>query len=73
MNFFNVLNKALGNQSIVTGQLSLRDALLYDTLSRAPNNEGESYQLVLDNLNTFVEVVHHSAYTIDVVQCKCLR
>ncbi|EKM55576.1 uncharacterized protein PHACADRAFT_256290 [Phanerochaete carnosa HHB-10118-sp] len=66
--FFKVLNKVLGNKPTAIGQPNLKDALLYDTLSRAPNNEGESYQTVLDNLGTFVEIVHHSAYTIDMLE-----
>ena len=50
---------------------SLRDALLYDTLSRTvPDNESESYQQILNNLDNFIETVHHSAYGADLLQCE---
>ena len=50
---------------------SLRDALLYDTLSRAaPDSEGEAHQSILNNLNHYVEIVHHSSYNAELLQCE---
>ncbi|TFK89146.1 hypothetical protein K466DRAFT_545801 [Polyporus arcularius HHB13444] len=47
---------------------SLRDALLRDTFSRAVEGDDESLQVVVDNLNTYVEVVHHAGYTLSLMQ-----
>lgn len=49
---------------------NLRDALLRDTLSRALEGEDESLQVVLDNVNTYVEIVHHTEYSPALMQCK---
>lgn len=68
--FFKVLANALSTKTIVASHASLRDALLHDTLSRAPDNEAESYQLVLDNINNFIELVHHSNYSGQLLQCE---
>ena len=71
MEFFKALDKCLNMKSIVGNNTSLRDALLYDTLSRAaPDNEGASYQLILNNLNHFIEYVHHASYSLELLQCK---
>jgi hypothetical protein len=47
---------------------SLRDALLRDTFSRAADNDPDTFQNVLDNLNTYVEVVHHKGYSTELMQ-----
>ncbi|KAJ7109404.1 hypothetical protein C8R44DRAFT_286771 [Mycena epipterygia] len=46
---------------------SLRDVLLRDTLSRAAENDHTAFQIVLNNLQTFVEVVHHQGYSSDLM------
>ncbi|KIP09568.1 hypothetical protein PHLGIDRAFT_67270 [Phlebiopsis gigantea 11061_1 CR5-6] len=66
--FFKVLGSAIDSKTFVTGQTSLKDALLQDTLSRAPDNEAEYYQLVLDNLCSFVEAAQISHLSADVLQ-----
>lgn len=68
--FFKVLGSAIDSKTFVTGQTSLKDALLQDTLSRAPDNEAEYYQLVLDNLCSFVEAAQISHLSADVLQCE---
>lgn len=54
---------------------SLRDVLLRDTLSRATENDQTTFQIVLNNLQTFVEVVHHQGYSSDLMTCqyRCIR
>ena len=49
---------------------TLRDALLWDTLSRTVEGDDESLQALVDNVNTYVEVVHHTDYTLPLMQCK---
>ena len=49
---------------------ALRDILLRDALARAPDNEFGILQQVLDNLNTYVEIVHHNGYDADLVQSE---
>lgn len=50
--------------------VNLRDALLRDTLPRAVENDFESYQTVVENVNTYVEVVYHQKYTSELMQCE---
>ncbi|KAI0670290.1 hypothetical protein C8Q78DRAFT_114403 [Trametes maxima] len=47
---------------------NLRDALLRDTLTRAVEGDDESLQVVVDNVNTYIEVVHHTEYTPALMQ-----
>ena len=49
---------------------NLREALLRDTLVRAVDNEVDSYQIVIDNIGTFVELVYHQNFTNETMQCK---
>lgn len=49
---------------------SLRDALLRDTLSRTIEGDDEALQTVIDNVNTYVEVVHHMDYSTLLMQCE---
>lgn len=53
-----------------SSHVNLRDALLRDTLPRAVENDFESYQTVVENVNTYVEVVYHQKYTSELMQCK---
>ncbi|KAJ6630829.1 hypothetical protein B0H10DRAFT_1938967 [Mycena sp. CBHHK59/15] len=46
---------------------SLRDMLLRDSLPRATENDHTTFQNVLNNLQTFVEVVHHQGYSPDLM------
>ncbi|KAF7338262.1 hypothetical protein MVEN_02051500 [Mycena venus] len=46
---------------------SLRDILLRDTLPRAAENDHTSFQTVLNNIQTFVEVVHHQGYSAELM------
>ncbi|KAJ7774577.1 hypothetical protein DFH07DRAFT_865871 [Mycena maculata] len=45
----------------------LRDVLLRDTLPRAVENDHTTFQTVLFNIQTFVEVVHHQGYSSDLM------
>ncbi|KAI0362213.1 hypothetical protein OH77DRAFT_1416438 [Trametes cingulata] len=47
---------------------NLRDALLRDTLTRAVEGDDDSLQVVLDNVNDYVEIVHHTEYTPTLMQ-----
>ncbi|CDO71214.1 hypothetical protein BN946_scf184863.g9 [Trametes cinnabarina] len=47
---------------------SLRDSLLRDTLTRIVEGDDESLQTVLDNVNTYIETVHHTDYTPSLMQ-----
>lgn len=49
---------------------NLRDALLRDTLTRAVEGDDEALQTVIDNVNTYVEAVHHTDYSLLLMQCK---
>lgn len=49
---------------------SLRDILLRDTLPRAAENDHTTFQAVLNNVQTFVEVVHHQMYSPDLMACE---
>ncbi|KAJ7452375.1 hypothetical protein B0H11DRAFT_2327847, partial [Mycena galericulata] len=46
---------------------SLRDVLLRDTLPRAVENDHTTFQAVLNNIQIFVEVVHHQGYSSDLM------
>ncbi|KAJ7449837.1 hypothetical protein FB451DRAFT_1286715 [Mycena latifolia] len=46
---------------------SLRDILLRDTLPRAVENDHTTFQIVLNNLQTFIESVHHQGYNTDLM------
>ncbi|KAJ7685226.1 hypothetical protein DFH06DRAFT_1157872 [Mycena polygramma] len=46
---------------------NLRDTLLRDTLARAVENDHTTFQIVLNNLHTFVEVVHHQGYSSELM------
>ncbi|TBU65728.1 hypothetical protein BD310DRAFT_803111 [Dichomitus squalens] len=47
---------------------TLRDAILRDTLTRAVEGDDEALQIVIDNVNTYVEVVHHTDYSLSLMQ-----
>ncbi|KDQ60796.1 hypothetical protein JAAARDRAFT_173016 [Jaapia argillacea MUCL 33604] len=47
---------------------TLRDALLRDTFSRAQENDRQHFHIVVQNLYTFVEVVHHQHYSLELIQ-----
>ena len=51
---------------------NLRDALLRDSLTRAVEGDDESLQLVIENINTYVELVHHTDYPLALMQCRLL-
>ena len=53
-----------------TMQESLREAVLRDTLARAGENDSDTFQTVLNNLMTYVEVVYHNDYNADLIKCK---
>ncbi|KAK7054868.1 hypothetical protein VNI00_003331 [Paramarasmius palmivorus] len=46
---------------------SLRESLLRDTLPRAVESDQHTFQAVLDNLQAYVEVVHHQNYTVEMI------
>ena len=66
--FFTVLRNVLERSIPATSGDTLGDALLRDTLTRAADNDLASFQHVLGNMNTFVEVVHHSGFSAELMQ-----
>ncbi|KAF9075268.1 hypothetical protein BDP27DRAFT_1315801 [Rhodocollybia butyracea] len=60
---FVVLKQVLDENAKETASQSLRDAILYDTFKRAVETDQSSFQVMLNNLQTFVEVVHHQNYS----------
>ncbi|KAH8106968.1 hypothetical protein BXZ70DRAFT_1003857 [Cristinia sonorae] len=46
----------------------LREALLRDALSRAVENDADAYQLAVENIGKYVEIVYHSNYSLDLLQ-----
>lgn len=55
-------------KSIASSPESLRDALLRDVISNVADNESKVSQIMLDNINTYIQVVHHQGYTADLMQ-----
>jgi hypothetical protein len=49
---------------------SLRESLLRDALSRAVDSDPRASQSLLNNLETFVEVVFYQGYSSDLLLCK---
>lgn len=49
---------------------SLRERLLRDTLPRAAQTDQTVFQTVLNNLQTYVEVIYHQGYTADCMMCE---
>ena len=71
--FFTVLRNILERSVIpAANEETLGDALLRDTLTRAVDNDLASFQQVLGNLNTFIEAVHHSGFSADLMQGAAL-
>ena len=67
--FFTVLRNVLERSIIPAANGdTLGDALLRDTLTRAADNDPASFQHVLGNMNTFIEVVHHSGFSAELMQ-----
>ncbi|KAI0797914.1 hypothetical protein C8Q75DRAFT_845203 [Abortiporus biennis] len=65
--FFEVLYSVL-DISTKSDNTRLRESLLRDTLARAIDNDVESFQQVLDNLNQYVEKVYHAQYGVELMQ-----
>jgi hypothetical protein len=55
-------------KSMASSPESLRDALLRDAISNIADNESKVCQIMLNNINTYIEVVHHQGYTADLMQ-----
>jgi|ERR1700722_2522608 len=58
------------NDSKVSPSERLRNILLRDILTRAADNDDKSIQFVLNNLQRYIEMVHHEGYSADLMQCK---
>ena len=69
--FFLVLKFVVDSnvKAITSMAVPLRDSFLRDTLTRAVDNDMESFQVVIENINRYVEIVHHSYYSTDLLQC----
>lgn len=53
--------------------LRLRETLLRDALSRCVDNDSDSFQLVVDNIGKYVEIVYHSQFSLDLLQCTLVN
>ncbi|THG99764.1 hypothetical protein EW026_g2637 [Hermanssonia centrifuga] len=73
-NFFRVLRHVLDSSAKSTvldgSKENLREILLRDTLSRVIDSDVESYQTAVENLQDYVEIVYHTAYNSDLMQCE---
>ncbi|TFY64018.1 hypothetical protein EVJ58_g2900 [Rhodofomes roseus] len=49
-------------------QMELMDKLLRDTMTRSLDNDPESFQSVVDNVCTYVDVVHNTGYSTEMLQ-----
>ncbi|KXN89237.1 Protein kinase C delta type [Leucoagaricus sp. SymC.cos] len=45
--------------------VTLKDDLLWDTLMRLQETEATSFQTLLNNLQSFVDIIHHERYSAD--------
>ena len=71
--FFHVLRYVTdfsAKTSAASNQVPLRDALLRDTLTRAPEIDPEHYQCMVKNIQLYVDLVHHTQYTAEFMQRK---
>ena len=75
--FFSVLQFTLDpiTQPVPFGSStgSIKDVLLHDTLSRLVEGDEDSMQVAVVNVYKFVEHVHHSRYSVDLLKCKCAK
>ncbi|GBE81969.1 hypothetical protein SCP_0403450 [Sparassis crispa] len=74
--FFDVIHYVVvanTKANISTIREGLQDELLRDTLTKAIENEPDSFQRVIGNIVSYVEVVHHSGYSSDMMQFVGLR
>ncbi|KAF8831271.1 hypothetical protein HHX47_DHR1000685 [Lentinula edodes] len=62
---FVVLKQVLDANAKESGSQHLLDTILYDTFRRAVETDQNSFQVMLNNLQTFVEVVHHQNYSAE--------
>ncbi|KAJ3801305.1 hypothetical protein GGU11DRAFT_741651 [Lentinula aff. detonsa] len=62
---FVVLKQVLDANAKESSSQLLRDAILYDTFKRAAETDQNSFQIMLKNLQTFVEVVYHQNYNAE--------
>ena len=53
---------------MVSSPENLRDALLREAISNAAENESKVCQIMLNNINTYIEVAHHQGYSADLMQ-----
>ncbi|KAF5365590.1 hypothetical protein D9758_003325 [Tetrapyrgos nigripes] len=64
---FLVLNQVLHANAKENPSNSLRDALLRDTLPRCVEVDQSAFQMTLNNLLSFIELVHHQNYTLELM------
>ncbi|GAW10310.1 hypothetical protein LENED_012563 [Lentinula edodes] len=62
---FVVLKQVLDANAKESGSQHLLDTILYDTFRRAVETDQNFFQVMLNNLQTFVEVVHHQNYSAE--------
>ena len=59
-----------------SGELPLRDILIADTLTRinTPDSDAETLQLILENLETYLDLTHSQPLPVALLQSKrCLN
>lgn len=71
--FFDVMRFVLEGVSktvlVTSTNGSLSDVLLHDALSRALAGDLGPANVLFININKFIEIVHHTRYTVDLLQC----
>lgn len=67
--FFVVLKHVTAKVTLGPSE-SLRDAFLRDAIQNVAEHEPKICQTMLNNINTYVEIVHHEHYTPDMMQGK---
>lgn len=56
-----------------TSPQCLRELLLRDVLGRIVEVDQATFQIMLKNVQTYVDVIFHHGYSIDLMLCKCQR
>ncbi len=67
-----ILKQVTDANAKVSPKLStnLRESLLRDTLPRAVETDQAAFQALLKNLQSYIEVVYHQGYSLDLMSCR---
>lgn len=68
--FFTVVKYIIETNIKSTSFDDLRDGLLQEAISSVADSDYKVCQITLDNINTYIEVVHHQGYSAELMQSK---